>query len=181
MYREGESAAPILVVACKGRVHGIDRETGEKRWEVVVTTEVDRYYGGLAVELLVTSDRVYAASWKSDDIVCIAYPGGEEIGRAKIGLEGSGRPTMLIDGDQLFVARDGQVASLTLAGARRWVQTLAGIDREVPTALGFPGNVRQGDDRRLKWLGAPRRGRTRPPAGRRRPPRARAPGARPAR
>lgn len=150
MYRAGESPAPILVVACKGRVYGVDRETGEKRWEVVVTSEVDRYYGGLAVDLLVTHERVYAASWQSNEIVCIAYPGGEEIGRARLELEGSGRPTMLIDGDQLFVAREGQVASLTLNGAPRWVQPLAGFDREIPTAIGFPGNVRQGDDRRPK-------------------------------
>lgn len=82
----------MLVVACKGRVHGIDRASGAKLWEVTVTEEVDRYSGGLAVELLVSAERVYAASWKSDEIVCIAYPGGEEIGRARIGLEGSARP-----------------------------------------------------------------------------------------
>jgi len=149
MYRrDDEIERSVLVMASKGRVQGLDRASGEVRWEVVVTDQVDRYTNAFAVELLVTATRVYAASWMSNDLVCVAYPSGQELGRVTLPLSTRGRPVMVVDGDQLFVARNGQVAALTLDGQPQWTQTFGHEGQKmVPTALGFPGNVRQADDR----------------------------------
>lgn len=147
MTRDPANDAPILVMAAHGRLVGLDRRTGQTAWTVVLTEEVDRYYGGFAVELLMTASRVYAAGWKSDEIVCVEYPTGREIGRAKLTLAGEGRVAMIVDGGQLFAARDGQVACFTLDGQPVWSSERVFDKSLLPTALGFPGNVRQADDR----------------------------------
>jgi hypothetical protein len=84
----------------------------------------------------------------SNDVVCIAYPSGQVIGRAQVPLESDSRPSLIVDDDQLFVARNGQVAALTLDGRPLWMQSLGHAAKGlIPTALGVPGQVRQADDR----------------------------------
>lgn len=148
MYRESEGERAIIVMAARGRVFGVDRRTGDVQWEVVLSEELDNYSAKYAVELLITDDRVYAATWMSSMLVCIAYPSGEELGRVGVPLGGSGRPMLLADGDQIFMARDGSLAAMNRDGGLEWVQRFD--EKKVgatPAALGVPGAVRQADDR----------------------------------
>lgn len=55
------------------------------------------------------------------------------------------QPIMVIDGGQIFVARNGEVACYTLAGDPVWVQPFGGMGFG-SVALGFPGVLRQADD-----------------------------------
>jgi len=52
---------------------------------------------------------------------------------------------MMIDGGQIFIARNGEVACYTLAGDAVWVQSFQGMGFG-SVALGVPGAVRQADD-----------------------------------
>lgn len=134
----------ILVVAEGGRITGYDRASGAPVWEHVVKFRVlglDAVVGG-ACELAIHAGRVLAVV--HDRLVCLDYASGALIGEVKLASVAN-RPTMLIDGDQLFVASGATVECFTLDGVRVW-----STPRRLTShgsALGFPGNVRAGDER----------------------------------
>ncbi len=145
---EHDEQSPVLVAAFKGHVVGVDRRSGEIRWKVRAVSADTPDMAADTMEIAVHGDRVFAAGRRSNALVCIAYPGGEEIGRAELSIPGVGRPTMLIDGGQLFVGREGHVECFTLDGQPLWTQLFDGLNGNA-VALGFPGNIRQADERKV--------------------------------
>lgn len=137
MYRN--DAAPnrsVIVLGLFGRVIGKDRMTGATVWE---------YDMGVAseVELAIEGDRIFASSGR--EIFAIEYPTGRLIGRAPIPGR-AGRCTMLVDGQQLFTGVAGEIACFDWNGILLWHDPLPG--RGISSlSLGFPGNVRQADQR----------------------------------
>jgi len=148
MQTELSTTAPGVVTAGRGWVYGLDRATGEVRGSVRVWDDACDGHAGIGVEIAVLSDRVLAASWYCDDVVCIAYPSGRETGRVRFDLPGNRRPTLLVDGDLFFVAREGHVQCFTLDGQPLWRQPFEGLGPGGCVALGVPGHVRVSDDRR---------------------------------
>jgi outer membrane protein assembly factor BamB len=79
-----------------------------------------------------------------DRLVCLDYRTGAVVGEVPLGST-QGRPTFVIDEGRIFVAASRTLECFTLDGRRLW-----SVSREVDydgAALGFPGNVRQGDER----------------------------------
>lgn len=137
MYRA--DAAPdrtILVCAFGGRVFGLERSTGAVRWEVKVE--------GHTVEILIDAGIVVAAT--VSHLAFIDYATGTV--HKKIPLQGTlvGRPTMLVDSGNIYVARAGEVSCYTVRGESVWLQPFRGKG-STTVALGLPGNIRQADIR----------------------------------
>jgi outer membrane protein assembly factor BamB len=134
----------ILVMAGDSKICGYDRTTGRLVWQYVQETKVfglTARIGG-AIELAIHEGRVIAAL--HDRLVCLDYRTGAVIGEAALGSV-HGRPTFVIDEDRMFVATRQSLDCFTLDGRRIW-----SAPREADSdgaALGFPGNVRQGDER----------------------------------
>jgi hypothetical protein len=136
MYRS--HAAPdrsLLVTAFGGRVFGLERGNGQIRWE----TKVD---ASSAVEIFLGDGIVIAASLSL--LAFIDYATGAI--RTSVPLAGSqtGRPTMLVDGEHVYVGSGGEVSCYTLHGNKVWWQPFTGKGIW-DVALGLPGNVRQAD------------------------------------
>jgi outer membrane protein assembly factor BamB len=135
MYRESAAVdRSILVVAFKGTVFGIDRSSGKIRWEL----EIDE---GGDIELHIEGKVVIAAT--ASRIVFLEYESGDEIRSGDLPGEG-GRPTMIVDEENVYVARAGRVVCYGLGGKAKWQQTF-GTRAMGPVALGFPGLTRQAD------------------------------------
>ena len=136
-YRD--SSAPdrsLLVIGLNGRVIGIDRNTGARRFEHDIG-------GRSEVELAILDNRIFATTGRP--LYCFEYPTGKLLGTAAIPGSYTGRPTMLIDGRHLILATRGEVACFDDQGHLLWFDPLPG--RGVGSvALGFPNNVRQADD-----------------------------------
>ncbi|MEC7519869.1 MAG: PQQ-binding-like beta-propeller repeat protein [Myxococcota bacterium] len=137
-YREsGAEDRSILVVAFAGKVFGIAPADGSVRWEHSVA------YAG-AVELQIHGGRVFASTGAS--LHCLDYATGRLLGKVQVPDRYKGRPSMVIEGDRLYLGSQGEVTCFRLSdGAALWTQGLEGkgLGR---VALGFPGNVRQADD-----------------------------------
>jgi hypothetical protein len=65
---------------------------------------------------VVTDDAVYVASL--DNLACLRNPTGEVLWSKK--TRATGRPTLLLAGDRLFVAKSGEVECFSLAGESLW-------------------------------------------------------------
>ena len=131
-YRE-QPMPPVLVVAFNGRVFGVDLATGEARWEHNLS-------GVESPAILVTSDAIYAASERK--LTCLRYPDGKRLW--SVDVSAGGRATLLLEGDRIVVAHQGEVACFTRDGARTWHNAFTGKGVGV-VALGTPGNVAQAD------------------------------------
>ncbi|MGE5185663.1 MAG: PQQ-binding-like beta-propeller repeat protein [Acidobacteriota bacterium] len=127
----------VLVVGLSGHVYAIDRATGELRWHN------DLSGGGLGHVAIAVGYGVVIASAGGAAVFCIDYLGGET--RWQQPTHGRGRATILIEADQIVVAKGGHVDCFSPEGHRLWGQPLrgAGMGR---AALGYPGNVVQSDD-----------------------------------
>lgn len=137
MYRV--DAAPnrnVLVLGLRGRVIGKDRTSGATLWEYDMGTQYD-------VELAVVDDRIFAGAGR--EIFAIEYPSGRLIGRAPIPGSG-GRCALLVDGQQLFIGVAGEINCFDWNGQLLWHDPMPGRGTG-SMALGFPGNVRQADQR----------------------------------
>ena len=143
--RDAAEDRPILVVAGNGEVCGYDRRTGRQVWKHEVTTKIlgmtARVHG--AFDLQIQGGRVYVA--EREAIVCLDYLSGALIGRVKL-ASASTRVTFVIDGDHLYVVSGTTLECFTVSGERVWSTTHRDIAAS-GFALGFPGNVRQGDER----------------------------------
>ena len=138
MYREDPAVdRSILVVAFARRVLGFDARTGTIRWELEIAQS------GWAIELAIHRGHVYACGGKQ--LSCIDYATGRLVGEVQLPVTYMGRPSMVVQDDLIYVAGEGEVICLDLAGRVLWHDPLKG--RGVARmALGFPGNVRQMDD-----------------------------------
>jgi outer membrane protein assembly factor BamB len=137
MYRASSAEdRSVLVTAFSGKLFGIDRATGQPRW-------FHQLEAVGAVELLVDGGMVIAASLTK--LTFLRYDNGQVVKQIALLGEYASRPIMMVDGGQIFVARNGELAAYTLAGDPIWVQpfTGQGFGR---IALALPGAARQADD-----------------------------------
>jgi outer membrane protein assembly factor BamB len=136
MYRDAEETErSILVLGIHGVLIGLDRTNGTQRWEVRLGE-----YG--VVEIAIRRGVVYASAGRQ--LHRIVYLTGEVLGVTDTPIEIGTRPTISIDRDSIFLATGGEIVCLDLDGRVLWHNRLKG--RGYGTiALGFPGNVRQGD------------------------------------
>jgi outer membrane protein assembly factor BamB len=136
MYRDSAAVdRSILVVAFSGHVFGVDRASGEIRWAHDIE-------GGGDIELHVEGRVVIAANHRR--IVFLEYSTGEEIRGGELPTGSGGRTTMMVDEENVYVARGGQVYCYGLGGKAKWKQVFG--DKGIGTvALGFPGATRQSD------------------------------------
>lgn len=132
MYREEPSAATVLVAAADGKVLGLDRATGTVLW--------GHDLGAGTVELVLTDSMVIACT--SAQLWCIDYPSGRRIGAVMLPFPG--RPSLLVDGQFIYVGAGGQVSCYSLQGVPLWTRTLTPGAARV--AVGLPGHVRQVDE-----------------------------------
>jgi outer membrane protein assembly factor BamB len=98
-----------------GRPDSSPGELGEK--------EVDPY--GSPTSVVVTEGAVYVAS--DTELTCVRYPTGEVVWSRK--TRASGRATLLLAADRLFLARDGEVECFSVEGEPLWHDAFEG--REV--------------------------------------------------
>src|SRR5262245_52695560 len=127
----------VLVCAFANTIHGVDRMTGQVRWTAQPFGDSEH---GTEVEIAV-SEQVIIAVTKAN-IAFLEYASGHV--HAAMGLPDGyeGRPTMVVDGPHVYVARANDVACYTLRGQLVW-STKIPCDDISSMALGVPGNVRQ--------------------------------------
>lgn len=137
MYREVGEASPILVSAFNGRVFGLDPRSGAIVWSVLVEN-------GMTVEIVIVQGTVIAATMHR--LAFIEYLSGRALGVVPLGAGYPARPTMVVEGNRIFIGGSGEVSCYAATGQLLWSQKFPqqGIGA---VALGVPGNVRQADFR----------------------------------
>jgi outer membrane protein assembly factor BamB len=130
-------ASGILVTAFTNQIFGLDVASGQIRWEVVPPIG----YG--EIELAVEEGVVIAAN--SNVVTFIDYASGYVHAVVPIPGDYSRRPTMIVEGDRVYVARNGETVCMTTRGQIVWVQPFKGKGMG-SVSLALPGNVRQADD-----------------------------------
>ncbi|MBI5516275.1 MAG: PQQ-binding-like beta-propeller repeat protein [Deltaproteobacteria bacterium] len=135
MRWDGSEGRSILVFALQGRVGGMDRSTGEVRWL--------REFGDGGEVFLVVTDEVVLASSDAPELWCLDYTTGKALWQSP--TTGRGRATIVLDRDQVVVAKGGYVNCFDRTGKHLWSNLLKGYGTG-RIALGFPGNVAQADD-----------------------------------
>lgn len=137
MYRSSaESNRSLVVVAFRGKLFANERMTGRRVWR----TPIDGANNDTPIELAIGENVVVACSLNT--LSFVEYTTGRLL--ASVQRSENGRPTMLIDGEQLLVAGLGVVTCYTLGGQLLWRDGFAGEGYGTVT-MGFPGNVRQAD------------------------------------
>lgn len=128
---------PVLVVALGGSVCGVDAKTGAWLWKNAMPG------GGFGEVAIAVSDEVVFASAHGPLVYCLDLRNGNELWKAQ--TQKSGRATILLQGERIFVAKHGVVDCFSWQGHLLWSQELPGLGSG-RLALGFPGNVVQADD-----------------------------------
>src|SRR5688500_194737 len=113
MYREAVDAS-VLVVAFSGRVIGMNPATGERLWAY----ELGSGMRSGEVELLITESRIYACDGRS--LICLEYPSGRWLGASPVPGTYRGRPSMVLQGERLFVATSGELSCFDSQGRVLW-------------------------------------------------------------
>lgn len=144
MYRASAAEdRSVLVTAFKGRVFGLDRATGQVRWEVSLLLQASGWGVEDETEIWIGGDVVIACSTRS--LAFISYPDGRLLASKPIPGSYPARPTMLVDGEHVYVGRGGELSCFTTRGDLVWFQPFQGKGLG-SLAIGLPGNVRQADD-----------------------------------
>ncbi|WP_437971216.1 PQQ-binding-like beta-propeller repeat protein [Sorangium sp. So ce260] len=131
------AAAPVLVAAFRDQIFGVDPVTGHVVWEYKQSG-----VGFCSTALLITPAAIYAAGFSR--VSCLHYPTGELRWEVKAATQG--RATLLLEGDRLFVAKQGEVECFSLTGQSLWHNQFKSKGMG-PVALGVPDNVAQPDDK----------------------------------
>jgi outer membrane protein assembly factor BamB len=106
----------LLFVQLGGFLHGINRETGQTTWE----TELGVGRG----QLVCVKDRVYVAAESKKLFILNANTGKLE---ATTSFRGMGQaPTILADGDRIFVTSGGTLNAFDLDGEVLWSNPFKG-------------------------------------------------------
>jgi outer membrane protein assembly factor BamB len=137
-----EADRSVLVVGIDGYLVGIDRKTGEQRWEnplVVGGAEGEVFialrYGALVVSAF-------------DALVMrVDYLTGATLWERP--TRDTGRATILVEPDLIVVGKGGYINAYDHNGRPLWFQELRGrgLGR---LALAFPGNIAQADEAGLE-------------------------------
>lgn len=140
-YREGvapaEADRSILVVGIGGFLYGVDRMTGQARWQNELPG------GGHGEVFIGLRYGVLAVSATDDVLFRIDYWTGQTLWSQR--TRGSGRATILVEPDLIVVGKGGYINAFDHFGRPLWLQELKGRGWG-RLALGFPGNVAQADD-----------------------------------
>lgn len=142
MYRDAANPGrDLLITAFASQVFAVERATGLLRWHLRIE---DSTFAGV-IDLHIGATVVLAVNMAH--LVFIEYATGKLLRKVKqAGEYAAVRPIVLLDGEHIFVGRHGEAACYTLSGDPVWVQSFPGKGVG-HMSLGFPGNVRQGDDR----------------------------------
>lgn len=140
-YREQvagtEADRSVVVVALSGRVLGLERTTGQIRWENTLPG------GGYGEVYLAFRYGVLVVSATRDAVYRLDYLTGQTLWAAETSR--SGRASILVEPDLIFVGKGGYVDAFDHHGRRYWTQPLEGRGTG-GLALALPGNIAQADD-----------------------------------
>jgi outer membrane protein assembly factor BamB len=127
----------VLISAFNNKIFGVNRQNGQLLWQV----ELGAGYGP-TVDIAIIDNVVVAVCGAT--LSFIEYRTGRVYKEVKLAGEPSSRPTLLIDGQHVYVASDGELGCYTSAGDLVWFQPFKGHGHGT-MALGLPGNIRQAD------------------------------------
>jgi outer membrane protein assembly factor BamB len=134
-----ESGREFLVVALNGKVAALDAESGELRWRN------DLPGGGHGEVFLAIDRRDVFVSAQGAKVFCLSYKSGKT--RWATDTQAAGRASIVVEKSIVYVAKSGYVDAFDRkTGNRLFAQGLSGFGQG-SCALGFAGNVAQGDDR----------------------------------
>lgn len=129
---------PLLIVGFASRVFAIDRATGHVAWRVELDSD-----SADTVELAIDERVVIACT--CSQLAFVEYQTGTIRARVKRRDVARGsRPTLLVDGDHLYIGGSGQIACYALSGELLWDHGF-GNQASGVVALGVPHRVRQAD------------------------------------
>jgi outer membrane protein assembly factor BamB len=126
----------LLIVALRGRVHAIDRATGQVRWHNELAL------GAMGPVALAIGYGVIIAAAETGDVYCLDYATGAT--RWQQHAQARGRATVVVEPDLVACVRAGYVDAFAPDGSVLWRQPLSGAGQGA-AAIGFPGNVVQAD------------------------------------
>lgn len=129
----------IIVAAFGSRVFGLNAHTGQVLWKQSAPSS-------FVLELAIAAGRVFVCS--GEKLHCFDQRTGAELGAVDIPRPRfvEGRPHMLVEGERLYIGTAGTLSCFDLDGRLLWSEGFRGEGTE-RMAMGFPGNVRQADDR----------------------------------
>jgi outer membrane protein assembly factor BamB len=131
----------IVIVGINGQVIGIDAASGQQRWQDGLKG------GGYGEVALAATDRHVFASAQGSMLFCFNYATGELLWKEE--TTSSGRASIVVQDERVYVAKGGEVNCFTFEGRRLWSQGLPGMGFG-SVSIGFPGNIVQADDRGSK-------------------------------
>lgn len=117
----------LLLVGINGHIIAMDPLTGQRRWAVVL--------GETGLVSFAVNDELVIASAADDQLVGVERNTGQVRFRARTSR--SGKATVLLAGDAVFVAKAGELECFGLDGVRRWHDEFKGMGLfSVALALG---------------------------------------------
>lgn len=131
----------ILIVGINGQVLGIDVASGAVKWEDGLKG------GGYGEVALAATDRHVFASALAAMLFCFDYATGRLLWKEE--TSASGRASVVVQDERVYVAKGGEINCFTFEGRRLWAQPLPGRGLG-SVSIGFPGNIVQADDRGAK-------------------------------
>jgi|JI10StandDraft_1071094.scaffolds.fasta_scaffold118479_2 outer membrane protein assembly factor BamB len=127
----------VVVVALRGAVVGLERATGQIRWD-------NELVGGGGAEVAIGFRYgVLAVSAAGGLLYRLDYLTGATLWHSP--TTSAGRATILVEHDLIIVGKGGYLDAFDHGGRRVWQQKLAGKGMG-RLALAVPGNVAQADD-----------------------------------
>ena len=130
------SAYPLLVTAFSNRVFGIVASTGQIAWEHVLE--------GLNTLPEIAIEQGVVIVVNMDSVTFIDHATGQLLGRTNIPETNRSRATVVVQDGYVYIGRNGDLCCVSFAGQLMWHQPFTGRGFGA-IALGFPGNIRQGD------------------------------------
>lgn len=163
MYRQPQLDAPLIVIATNGTVRALEKATGRKAWELVITGLAQRSVVRLVVEgssvvgfglRTVPKDGVFESNEYFGVLFAIDYATGRLRWSVRIDDRRFLSPTLLVESPHVFLANEAVLYAYVLEDGRPLWQDIdegtimleheAGVS---PVALATPGRNAQGDAR----------------------------------
>lgn len=118
MYRADGQKAKNLVVVLGGRVAGINPLTGVVIWH--------HEFKSSRMRIEIYRDIIYIFASDAHKVIGLKYPTGEKLFETKIPGNYYSSPTMMIEGQRIYVAVGGELFALTLEGDLLWANEFPG-------------------------------------------------------
>jgi hypothetical protein len=126
----------LLVTSFNNRVFGIVPSTGEIYWEHVLE--------GLVTSPEIAIEQGVVIAVNMDYVTFMDHATGLLIGRVALPTANRMRPTMIVHERHVYIGRAGDLSCVSFDGRLLWTQPFPGRGHGT-MAIGFPGNIRQGD------------------------------------